>query len=199
MLSSTRKAIACILLIAGVAVSAHSQNPSTVKESPATISGKVTVKGQGLAGIVVGMYRSNSPRPSPGTIRTVTDQDGNYRLTNVPPGTFEILPVAPAYVALDSEGRKSLIVNKGETIENIDFAFARGGVITGKVTDTDGRPVIEEPIFVVPVSQTYTPNGYMHAQGATDDRALHHDSKSLNERVRRTGSASWFATTSAVL
>ena len=173
MLSSTRQAIACTLLIVGVAVSAHSQNPPAVRDPPATITGKVTAKGKGLAGIVVGMYRTNSPRPDPNRIRTVTDQDGNYRITNVPAGSFEIMPVAPGYVALDFEGRKSLIVNKGETIENIDFALARGGVITGKVTDADGRPVIEEPIFVVPVTPTPTQYGYMPARGATDDRGIY--------------------------
>ena len=37
---------------------------------------------------------------------------------------------------------------KSEKIESFDFAMMRGGVITGKVVDPEGRPAIEEPISV---------------------------------------------------
>ena len=56
-----------------------------------------------------------------------------------------MLVAAPAYV--QSDGRKSVVVGKNEVVENVDITLIRGGVITGKVTDADGRPVVEEQIF----------------------------------------------------
>ena len=52
MVSSGRQAIACILLILGVAIYSHAQTTSA-KEPTASISGKVTLKGKGVPGIVV--------------------------------------------------------------------------------------------------------------------------------------------------
>ena len=52
MVSSARQVIACVLFIFIAAVSSQSQVASA-KSSTATISGKVTLKTKGLAGIVV--------------------------------------------------------------------------------------------------------------------------------------------------
>ena len=43
-----------------------------------------------------------------------------------------------------------LLLSEGEDVQGIDFSLVRGGVIAGKVTDADGRPIIEERITVVP-------------------------------------------------
>ena len=42
----------CMLVVAGVAVCGHAQSTHS-KESTASISGKVTLKGEGLQGVVV--------------------------------------------------------------------------------------------------------------------------------------------------
>jgi protocatechuate 3,4-dioxygenase beta subunit len=38
------------------------------------------------------------------------------------------------------------MVEVGEATEGVDFALTEGGVITGRVTDTEGRPVVEEAV-----------------------------------------------------
>ena len=48
-----------------------------------------------------------------------------------------------------------MILSEGENVEGIDFSMVRGGVITGKVSQADGRPVIEERINVVPAEQDW--------------------------------------------
>ena len=35
------------------------------------------------------------------------------------------------------------MVEVGESTEGVDFALTEGGVITGRVTDAEGRPVVE--------------------------------------------------------
>ena len=147
----------------------HSQ--STVdKSATSSISGKVTIGGKGVSGVVVALavtdqYRSKFRATR---FRSTSDEDGNYRITNVSPGTYDVIPASPAYVA--SEGRKSLIVGKNETLENIDIALERGGVITGKVTDADGRPLIEEQVYVSTASAQRRP---YFRNIRTDDRGIY--------------------------
>ena len=170
MVSSGRQTIVCILLLLSTVVSAQSQS-AVDKAATSTISGKVTVGGKGVWGVVVGLVISDQYRSNfrPTRFRSTTDEDGNYRITNVPPGTYDVIPASPAYVA--TEGRKSLIVGKNETVENIDIALERGGVITGKVTDADGRPVIEETVYVS--AATTAQRLFYFRNVRTDDRGIY--------------------------
>jgi hypothetical protein len=138
--SSTFKVIG-YLFVACLMVQAQN---AAQKTNPSSISGKVTVKGNGVAGITVGVRptQSDSARV---TVLVTTDQQGNYRIPNISPGQYQILPAAPQFVLKGEAPAKTVIVNEGENLENVDFTLVRGGVITGKVTDADGRPMIEEP------------------------------------------------------
>jgi protocatechuate 3,4-dioxygenase beta subunit len=170
MVSSCRQTILCILLLLSLAISARSQ--STVdKAVTSTISGKVTVGGKGLSGVVVGLAISNQTRSNfrPTRFRSTTDEEGNYRIIKVPPGTYEVIVASPTYVP--TEGRKSLIISKNETLENIDITLASGGAITGKVTDADGNPVIEETVYVSAVTTGYRLPYFRNIR--TDDRGIY--------------------------
>src|ERR1700752_5356897 len=149
MMSSTRQALACVLLVAGVTVCGHAQTTST-KEPTSSISGKVTFHGDGVNGVIVILRSSdgNSYRKLT-NYRGVTDAKGEYRITNVPAGNYLVSPTASAFVVEgESNGERTLIVNDDDTIKNLDFSLMRGGVITGKVVDSDGRPVIEEEVHL---------------------------------------------------
>jgi protocatechuate 3,4-dioxygenase beta subunit len=50
--------------------------------------------------------------------------------------------------AYGGEPSKIVTIAEGETVENIDFSLVKGGVITGRVTDSDGAPVIGERIQI---------------------------------------------------
>jgi hypothetical protein len=170
MVFSRGQTIVYILLLLSVVLNARSQS-AVDKAATSTISGKVTIGGKGLSGIVVVLaigdqYRSNF---QPTRFRATTDDDGIYRITNVPPGTYEVILASPVYVP--TEGRKSLIVGKNETVESIDIALKRGGVITGKVTDTDGRPVIEEMVYVSAATTTQQRPYFRYIR--TDDRGIY--------------------------
>lgn len=145
MISSTFKAAGCLLFAICISVSA--QNPAK-KPAASTISGKVTLKGSGVAGVLVGAHVKDSGRNANAALVATTDSQGNYRISNVPPGSYEIVPGAPQFVLSGSQPIKTLIVGEGETFEGIDFVLVRGGVITGRVTDAEGRPVIEENVEI---------------------------------------------------
>lgn len=142
MVSSTRQAIACVLFIFIAAVSSQSQ-VTPAKNATASISGKITMKNKGLAGIVVIARDSNYGYGRP-NYRGTTDQTGTYRIPNVSPGNYVIAPSSSGWVVDNELFQKSLVVEEGDNLEDVNFSMVRGGVITGKITDAEGRPVIED-------------------------------------------------------
>ena len=177
MASSTRQAIACILLIFAIVVVARSQSGQE-KRSGAIFSGKVTIKGKGAPGIAVGLIRVEESMHQPTSHRTFTDDEGNYKITNVGPGNYKITVAAPGLIPADrAYSDKLFLISKSETLENVDFALVRGGVITGKVTDSDGRPLIEEDVSFLLVQDEQPGQNYYYASPIqptrTDDRGIY--------------------------
>jgi protocatechuate 3,4-dioxygenase beta subunit len=172
MISSTLKIIGCLFVVSFIV---HAQNPPP-KTQPGSISGKVTLKGNGVAGIVVGARLTTQSGPrARSALMTTTDQQGNYRLANVSPGQYELMPAAPQYVLADQVRTNTLIVAEGENLENVDFALVRGGVVTGKVVDADGKPLIEQAVQLFAIGG---PEGNPMVltnifAGATDDRGVY--------------------------
>jgi protocatechuate 3,4-dioxygenase beta subunit len=147
MVSSAHKAIACILLILATVAAARAQ--AAPEKNTASISGKVTSKGKGVPGILVVMLESgNFSSWSPNRPRATTDQTGNYRITNIPAGTYHVSLVTPALVVENDQANKAIVIADGETLEDMNFSLVRGGVITGKITDAEGRPLIEEHVTI---------------------------------------------------
>jgi protocatechuate 3,4-dioxygenase beta subunit len=177
MISVTRSAIILLLVsgCTGFLTRAQSQVKPSVKL--AVVVGTVTIKGKPAAGIVVGLRMSDSGSPYEPTFKARTDQDGNYRITGVPSGTYGVAPAAPAFVVTnkDNSGGETLVVIAGETVEGVNFELVRGGVISGKIVDAEGRPVIEQPVFLfnadAPPNQRL--QGYGLKQIQTDDRGFY--------------------------
>lgn len=126
----------------------------------ASVSGRVTVAGKAAANakiIVTEIKDSPSfgnqgvsialPGFNAGEDHVVlTDAEGRYRLTNLPEGRYQAQAMLKGCVREKRSQNGSLVesfsLNEGELRENVDFTLVRGGVITGRVTDADGRPLI---------------------------------------------------------
>ena len=181
MSSSHRFFAAILFTLLCMPVSLHAQSPakSTVKTPRGSVTGHVTIKDKPAPGVTVGL-RPNSGMmvPPERSYRAVTDQDGFYRITNVPAGTYDIIPAAPAYVSAESDlsRNKSVIVGEDENVEDINFSLVRGGVITGKVTDAEGRPLVQQWVYLYrasdflqqPLRQVYSASNVQ-----TDDRGIY--------------------------
>ncbi|MBA3354415.1 MAG: hypothetical protein H0U18_00440 [Pyrinomonadaceae bacterium] len=154
--------------------SAHSQTKPANKIDTGTVSGRITVKGKGMPGVVVGLRPGESDQQVRPSLRGTSDEDGKYRISNVPPGSYQVAPIAPTFVFIDASnsgsGGKALLIADGEAVEGFDFALARGGVITGKVTDAEGRPVIEEYVHLAMEDQSPPPGS---ESVKTDDRGIY--------------------------
>jgi Carboxypeptidase regulatory-like domain/Dioxygenase len=172
-----RFAIISALLLggAGFCQLANSQT-KPAKRNEAIVSGKVTIKGKPAPGVVVGMRRSQSPQFNP-TLKATTDQEGNYRVSDLPTGSYLVAPIAPAFVVSDENNPNGqiVVITEGETVEGIDFELVRGGVITGKVTDADGHPIIEERINLLSIDQRNQnrPDYSYSSRILTDDQGVY--------------------------
>ena len=180
---SARYLPAVLLTILSIPTSLWAQAaPKQPTKAPrGSISGRVTIKEKGAMGVVVSLRKSDNTNPFEVALRATTDQDGNYRIANVPPGSYEVMPSAPAFVPSDlkEQRNKTVLVAEDENVDNINFALLRGGVITGKVTDADGRPVIQQQVNLYRVEtfdqqqQGQPRRIYANARGQTDDRGMY--------------------------
>ena len=143
-----------------------------------SIAGRVTIAGKGAPGIAVGARPSTFSMQGQPASKGTTDPDGNYQISGLPPDSYAVAPLTPAHILKSSENfapslrAKTVLLAEGETANGIDFSLTRGGVITGKVSDADGRPVVEEPVQIIIENQPgRTPiTGYPFQ---TDDRGIY--------------------------
>ena len=174
---------AVLLTILSLPISLRAQTtPKQTSKIPrGSISGRVTIKEKGAAGVVVTVRRRDFMTAFEQLPRAMTDQDGVYRIANVAAGSYAVIPTATAFVPADGKDPRSkpVLLGDDENIENINFALVRGGVITGKVTDADGRPVIQQQVYIYKsdafdqsqgpqAQQVFAMNG-----GQTDDRGIY--------------------------
>jgi protocatechuate 3,4-dioxygenase beta subunit len=172
-------AVLLAMLSLTISLFAQSTTRQTSKVPRGSVSGRVTIKNKGAAGVVIGIRKSEDFGRLEPLLRGTTDQDGFYRITNVAAGSYSLVPAAPGFVTADSRDmwNKSVIVGEDENVEGMNFALVRGGVITGKVTDADGRPVIEQQVNLYAVEVFDRPAQqrqiYSAATAQTDDRGIY--------------------------
>src|SRR5438874_3101978 len=167
---------AFLLCCGGFCQRAHSQTAPAKKNADATVSGKITIKGKPVPGVVVGLRLSQyDPARADSGLKAITDQDGTYRIINVPAGSYQVSPLAPAFVISDvnKSWGQSLIIVEGDNIAGIDFDLVRGGVITGKVTDADGHPVMEERLSLLAADYPHSGPSHVSVNFQTDDRGIY--------------------------
>lgn len=147
----THRLVLLLSALVVCSISCLAQTPP--KEPTASVAGRVTIGGKAASGITVVATLSTSFFDNKTAAKTTTDEDGNYVLTRLPAGRFTILPLAKSYVvaagAAFKEPGQAVNVAEGEAITKIDFALVRGGVVTGRITDAEGHPIIGERVSIV--------------------------------------------------
>ena len=158
-------------------LSAQSTGKPAVKAPRGSISGRVTIKERGVPGIAVGVRKGEAFTPFEPFQKTTTDQEGYYRISNLAAGSYTVNASAPAFVvadAKDSGKLKTVLVGDDENVDGINFALVRGGVITGRITDADGHPLVEQTVnFYSADSPEQRKNLYTLGSVQTDDRGIY--------------------------
>lgn len=160
------------------------QTPDVKPRATASVAGRVMIGDKPAPGIIVAVNGINQQAL---LAQATSDTDGKYRINGLAPGQVTISTFTPTFVLPQSPtftpGR-TLNLSADEVIEGIDFKLTRGGVITGRVTDGEGKPVVEERISLNQLDDGRGPtqaipgrpifsrgaNPYMYS---TDDRGVY--------------------------
>lgn len=128
--------------------------PLPATQSTGVIKGRVVDAATGLpirrASVqLMARARQGDPRA------TSTDDEGRYEIRELADGEFLLTVRKPGY-AVSSYGQRRygepgrpLKLRQGEILEKVDVALRRGGVITGRITDETGEPVLEAHVQVL--------------------------------------------------
>ncbi|PYV84524.1 MAG: hypothetical protein DMG05_24485, partial [Acidobacteria bacterium] len=100
---------------------------------------------------------SSEPQGHERPLTAKTNSEGDYEFKEVKPGRYQLRAnrngyVSQAYGQKASDPRMSqgtiLRVRAGETLGEIDLKLVRGGVIEGRVLDSDGEPVAHTQVMM---------------------------------------------------
>src|SRR2546423_724737 len=171
--------LVAIALVAQTLISINAQTPDAKPRSTAVVTGRVTIGEKPAPGVIVAATVINTQTL---VAQATSDVDGKYRINGLAPGQVSVTAVAPTYVMPQNPmygiGRV-INISADETVEGIDFKLARGGVITGRVTDAEGKPVIEERVNLTLGDEKGEPMRGMVSRpvnffmSSTDDRGIY--------------------------
>ncbi len=150
-------------------------------DAPATLHGRVTTADAGSAIRGARVELQGMGRATSDVHRTaMTNREGRYRFDGLPPGRYQIHASRPAF--LDMYANQKYPNERGDfwevtagQIQQLDFALPRGSVISGRLTDDAGEPLVGIQVTTLRVhhsgSGTQLRPWYpMPFRGITDDR-----------------------------
>jgi hypothetical protein len=124
-----------IPLAALLSISAFAQEAKPQRED--MLTGRVVADdGQPMGGAQVIALSVGRSRITGGMQMTNCDAEGNFKLTGLSSGVYSLLVNSPGYVSVEDQSRKYRIG------ESVIIQMSRGGVITGRVTDEFGEPMV---------------------------------------------------------
>jgi hypothetical protein len=191
-MASLKRLLCCSLILVTEAILcsgtfARDQTPDV--KPTGSISGRVTLGGSPAEGIPVVAVSGQTVNRRDAAARTVTDSEGRYRLPELPPGQYQIWAVTPGLIAepgpLPRYGFpyfgsiQNIILGANEDVSDIDLKLVQGAVITGRVTDSENKPVVEERVSLQLVDENGAPSRFGSPMSSndqmyqTDDRGVY--------------------------
>jgi protocatechuate 3,4-dioxygenase beta subunit len=135
-----------------IPVTLAAQTTDSRTKPTGSISGRVSINGKPATDVVVvAQFQDRAPLQQP-PARAKTDSNGHYRISGLSAGQYQISVVAPALANVDASSpsfygsSKPVVLSSAEEVEDIDIKLVKGGVITGRVTDADDKPVVEQRV-----------------------------------------------------
>src|SRR5262245_47102820 len=154
-------------------------------QGTASVSGRVTIKGKPAKEVTIYLQpQQTMESENDGTTPSAkTNENGYFRITGLKAGRYAPISLTPGYIM--SKGGPSFTmargdafdITEGEVIDNFDIDLIPGGVITGRVTDSNGRPLVEEQIHLWYIYKNGTLQeritGLIRKMLTTDDRGVY--------------------------
>jgi hypothetical protein len=84
-----------------------------------------------------------------------TSNDGRYEIRDIPPGRYTLRVQRSGYIALNygqrrpGEQARPLEIAANEVLEKVDFALSRMGIVSGRVLDELGEPIVGVTVWAM--------------------------------------------------
>jgi hypothetical protein len=177
----TLKVLSLILICATtfrVATAQTMAKENTKAANQAWRDGVITVRvvndtGQPIAGAPILVEKVGDK--SMGGLRIgIADDEGEFKATELGPGSYTISTIVPGYVVAMTDSER----NHHHPGENVTINLVKGGVITGRVTDAYGKPMVGVGVKAVKVrdlegGQKYPGDSADWNTRLTDDRGVY--------------------------
>jgi hypothetical protein len=145
-------------------------------KSTGRISGRITIQGKPTAGIAITLTADNRSYLKPRLIKTTTsDQEGRYLFDLLPTHHYWLHVEAPGFVPRGRrafEEDRTVSVSDGAMVAGVYVDLIPGGIVSGRIIDTEGNPVQGESVhLIVPTGRDVlvADPGYMDViDGETD-------------------------------
>ena len=171
--------IICLCNHAGLAQVPSPPPLGAVAAGTGSISGRVLVQGKPVARVRLALQRVliNSMVAS-SAVRSESDAEGRYKFSGLAAGSYTINPLSSVYIrGTGMPGDAATVtLGDGEQATDVDIPLKRGGVVTGKITDADGNPVVAR---FVQIERVDGPRGLppigvlLPVDFTTDDRGVY--------------------------
>jgi len=141
----------------------------------ASITGRVVAEdGRPIAGATIAVRPVATP--DGGNRTTGTDDEGRFVVTDLDSGAYTLNASAPGYIVPpdpNNPNRDPRFFRRGDT--GVTLTLAKGGVITGKVTDNAGAPVVGVGVRAIMTrdAENRPPRQTSVRERATDDRGIY--------------------------
>lgn len=138
-----------------------------------SLSGKVrSTTGQGVFGAAVYLHPAST---SALLLKTITDMDGSYNLSDLPPGDYILTAEAPAYARRpphrsETQFPKTTILSGKSTVE--DILVEPMAILRGQVLDPTGKPVPNAAVGIISTWRGQHPDQWRCVQTDANGRFL---------------------------
>jgi len=159
------------------------QESNPKREGPkreGAITGRVIADGRPVAGAQVVVHPAVGKLFDDQDQTSASDEDGAFKVTGLSPGAYFLSTRMPGYVASSDSSGDSSGARLHRIGENVAITLIKGGVITGRVTDEFGEPMVGALVTAFRVrtleGQPELDSYVMDASGAgreTDDRGVY--------------------------
>ena len=152
---------------------AEKLGPSETPPATGSIKGRV-VTDDGRP-VVNASLMAQAVNGSPSVRPAQVDSEGKFNFDDLPSAAYVVFAVAPGYI---DEAMSTGDPNDWPRYligAQVKIKMIRGGVITGKVTNSKGDPIVGIPVHAVSLNNPYTsPMDFLGAGGAeSDDRGIY--------------------------
>ena len=155
-----------VALLAGVLTAFGFQAPAGV--ALGTVAGRVievpsSESDKGIRKALVILKRDQEPG-----IGVYSDDKGNYRL-QAAPGVYSVTVERDGYVVSSKSQPKTIVVQGGQTLSDVNLELIHTGAISGRIVDPDGDPMPRVSVELRSVRERKPPS----LNALTDDRGVY--------------------------